>query len=117
MKFIFLKLTLVVDSRRPTNLVTSIHFLVNEDSLIRCRSLLVNSFAPRTILEGALEPALASRIFVLNRAISHISSLKDTFVDCFTIWELQSALSMPLVHLIDLTVICSTIAVGDVLLW
>ena len=69
---------------------------------------------PRAILEGALEPAVTARLQILDLAIRHVSSLEEAIVDRFPVWKVQLALAMPLVHLVDLTVVCGPVAIADV---
>ena len=91
--------------------------MVLEGTLVCCRSFLVLALVPRTVLECAIEPALTSSLEIFNLTLSHVASLKETIIDRFTVGEVQDTLSMSLVHLVDLTVICCTIAIADVLCW
>ena len=81
------------------------------------RTFLIPAFVPLIILKGAIEPTFGACLQVLNFTLSHISLVEEAFKFRFAIWEVEYALSMALIHLINLTFVRGAIAVCDALHW
>ena len=114
-QFVVFNHTIVSDARVPSDLELAIHCLVLEGSFIDGWPLLILALVPGDILECPLEPALTSSLQVLNLALQHVTCLEETLINRLSVREVQSALTMPLIHLIDLAIVSGTIAVADVL--
>ena len=107
----------VFDSTLPFNLKLAIHRLILKDALVDGGPLLVPAFVPLVILKGAIEPALSACLQVLYFTLGHVSLIEEAFKFGLTIWEVECAFSMALIHLIDLTFVRGAIAVSDALHW
>lgn len=105
----------VRDARGPHDLELAIHCLVLECTLVSRGPFLILSFVPGAVLEGALEPAFAAGLQVLDLALCHATRLEVAFIDRLSVREVQSALAMSLVHLVDLAVVSRAVAIRDVL--
>ena len=107
----------VFDSTRPFDLKLAIHRLILKDALVDGWPFLVSAFVPLVILKGAIEPAFGASLQVLYFTLGHITFVEEAYEFRFTVWEVECALSMALIHLIDLSFVLSAIAVSDALHW
>ena len=107
----------VFDSTRPFDLKLAIHRLILKDALVDGGPFLVSAFVPLVILKGSVEPAFGASLQVLYLTLGHITFVEEAYEFCLTVWEVECALSMTLIHLIDLTFVLGAIAVSDALHW
>ena len=107
----------VFNSTLPFNLKLAIHRLILKDALVNGRPFLVSAFVPLVILKGAIEPAFGASLQVLYFTLGHITFVEEAYEFRLTVWEVECALSMTLIQLIDLTFVLGAIAVSDALHW
>ena len=117
MQLIRLDLPVIRDARRPLDLELAVHRLVLKDALVHSWSLLILALVPGTVLERAVEPALASGLQILKLSLGHVATFEESLVNRLAVGEVQSAFSMSLIHLVDLAVVSGAVAVADVLDW
>ena len=117
MKLVALDHAKVFDSTLPFDLKLAVHRLILKDALVNGRPFLVSAFVPLVILKGAIEPAFGAGLKVLYFTLGHITFVEEAYEFRFTIWEVECALSMTLIHLIYLTFVHGAIAVSDTLHW
>ena len=115
MQFIVLNHAIILYTALPSDFKLTIHRLVLKNAFIDSLALLVLSRVPLPITESTFEPAFTTLQHVLYLSIGHFSFFKKSFVDCLAVGEVKSSLSMPLVHVVHLTIVSGSITVCDVL--
>ena len=106
----------VLNAIIPYDFVLSFHRLILECASVDCWALLVGADIPLAVLECSFEPAIVSGVVVCDLAFGHITLIKFADIGSLVVGELESTLSMALIHSIDRTVIARSIAIGHLLL-